>query len=240
MDILFIIIFILTLFIYVHIVYHWKLNNDTDIHDLGEVGQGRLNELCQLRQPLIIASETKDISLSKFNIRIENKYHVITDISDSFISERNETNIHMFSQDNLLRPPLTMYTNFDIWCGKNSVTPTRYHLAHRMFMHSLGNIVVKLTPPDNAPDLDIINDYELYEFRTKHQPKSSISIKLNPNQILFIPPYWFYSIEYNDLSYVLVYQYFTYMSELSVINHRVLEYMQKHNVKYRIEKKKYI
>ena len=48
-----IIIFLLVLFIYLHIFYHQKVSNDYEIYELDEITNDKLNEVCDLRQPVV-------------------------------------------------------------------------------------------------------------------------------------------------------------------------------------------
>ena len=47
--------------------------------------------------------------------------------------------------------------------------------------------------------------------------------------ILFIPPYWWYSIKLKTASFVCNFRYSTYMSTLSSIHNLCLWYLQKQN-----------
>jgi len=48
-----IIIFLLVLFVYLHIFYHQKVSNDYEIYELDEITNDKLNEVCDLRQPVV-------------------------------------------------------------------------------------------------------------------------------------------------------------------------------------------
>ena len=50
--IIIILIFILVLFIYLHIFYHLKTSDDLEIYELSSIPKERLEEICDLRQPL--------------------------------------------------------------------------------------------------------------------------------------------------------------------------------------------
>ena len=59
---------------------------------------------------------------------------------------------------------------------------------------------------------------------------SKINLTLNQGQMLFIPAYWWYSIEFNN-SVVLFFKYKTYMNELTIFPHYALSFMQKQSIK---------
>ena len=50
--IIIVLIFFLVLFIYLHIFYHLKSSNDLEVYELSNLSKERLEEICDLRQPL--------------------------------------------------------------------------------------------------------------------------------------------------------------------------------------------
>ena len=50
--IIFVLVFSIVLFIYIHIYYHFKTNNDLEILEINNISKERLEEICDLRQPL--------------------------------------------------------------------------------------------------------------------------------------------------------------------------------------------
>jgi hypothetical protein len=61
-------IFIIVLFIYLHIFHHLKTSNDLEVFELSELSKERLEEICDIRQPL-----TFNLNLDCFNkLRMEN------------------------------------------------------------------------------------------------------------------------------------------------------------------------
>ena len=47
------IIFIIVLFLYLHITFQLKVNNDLEILEIDEPTKGQLEEICDLRQPIL-------------------------------------------------------------------------------------------------------------------------------------------------------------------------------------------
>jgi hypothetical protein len=47
-------IFCLILFLYLHIIYHTKTNNDLEIYEIKNIEKDKLEEICDLRQPIIL------------------------------------------------------------------------------------------------------------------------------------------------------------------------------------------
>ena len=80
--IIFILIFSIVLFLYIHIFYHFKTNNDLEILEINNISKERLEEICDLRQPLTMKIDNnifKDLFMknlmsnySSFDIKIRN------------------------------------------------------------------------------------------------------------------------------------------------------------------------
>ena len=80
--IIFILVFSIVLFIYIHIYYHFKTNNDLEILEINNISKERLEEICDLRQPLTMTIDNnifKEFFLknllenySSFDIKIRN------------------------------------------------------------------------------------------------------------------------------------------------------------------------
>ena len=80
--IIFVLVFSIVLFIYIHIYYHFKTNNDLEILEINNISKERLEEICDLRQPLTMKIDNnifKDFFIqnlirnySGFDIKIRN------------------------------------------------------------------------------------------------------------------------------------------------------------------------
>jgi hypothetical protein len=55
------VIFFLVLFIYLHVLFHLKTSNDLEIYELDEISKEKLEEICDLRQPVIFDFNNKKI-----------------------------------------------------------------------------------------------------------------------------------------------------------------------------------
>lgn len=54
---IFIFVFLITLFFYIHIIYHHKISNDLEIYDIKSIHNVNLDDLLDLRQPVSIQDE---------------------------------------------------------------------------------------------------------------------------------------------------------------------------------------
>ena len=97
--IIFILVFSIVLFIYIHIYYHFKTNNDLEILEINNISKERLEEICDLRQPLTMTIDNnifKEFFLknllekySSFDIKIRNIKNLDdnTELFSTFIFE---------------------------------------------------------------------------------------------------------------------------------------------------------
>jgi hypothetical protein len=141
---------------------------------------------------------------------------------------------------------------YDFWSGSiGAQTPLRYNLEYRTFVYlTSGKAKLKLIPPHSNRYLNVEKDYDNFEFRSiinpwnvQQQYKADfdkvkvLDLEVTPGYIIFIPAYWWYSIEYEELSSICVFKYRTYMSTLSTLPQILMSYLQKQNVKREIAKK---
>jgi hypothetical protein len=115
-----------------------------------------------------------------------------------------------------------------------------------------GSVKIKLSPPHSKKYLHPIYDYENFEFRSKinpwavasHYEKDFQKIKclevvLEEGKTIFIPPYWWYSIEFTtNKSFVVCLKYRTYMNNVAIIPYTGMYFLQNQNVKRTLVKKK--
>jgi hypothetical protein len=69
-------IFCLVLFLYLHIQYHLKTSDDLEIYELDQPSKDSLEEICDIRQPILFEFEGSDKIVQTTNIDyISNHYH---------------------------------------------------------------------------------------------------------------------------------------------------------------------
>lgn len=167
-----------------------------------------------------------------------------------------ETNLikHIKYNDAILRPYLVTNCMYDVLSGSvNSFTPLQYEVNHRnYYIVSNSSVEIMLIPPKYSKYLYAQYDYETFEFKSpinvwNVQPKykatynksKHITIKLNPSSVIYIPPYWWYSIRFSKKSCITSMKYRTFMNNISILPYIILHYLQLYNVKrYTIENKR--
>lgn len=182
---------------------------------------------------------------------------MMTDTNAKYFSEKNQTFLEesgldrlSHSLDVLLKPPLSAYTKYDILLGSPLVTtPLRYHLeSHKFIAVSRGKITVKLCPPKYSKIIPTNRDYENYEFWSSLNHGSNslkdkellqkikfLDIEVNSGDVLFLPPYWWYSITFSGdpETTVASFVYDVVMNIAAQSKHWGLYYLQQNNIKNR-------
>jgi hypothetical protein len=183
-----------------------------------------------------------------------------TDTGGKYFSEKNhvfleESGLDRLSHsvDGFLKPPLSAYSKHDIVLGSPMAsTPLRYRLeSHNYIAVTRGKIRVKMCPPKYGKILPTIADYEHYEFvcpidvwsasAQKSEEKEILSkikfleFEVFAGTILFIPPYWWYSIRFSgDVDTTVArFTYDVTMNVLAQSKHWSLYYLQQSNIKNR-------
>ena len=275
------IIFLITLFLYIHINFQLRTNNDLEILDIDNITKDQLEEVCNYKQPILFKFYIEELSnylhldnilatYQTFDVNVRNiTDHETTllplklnaadelfqkDSSGIYISEYNQdfieetTTIKRYfeSNDIFLRPHLCSECNYDILFGsQGSYTPLRYELNVRNFIYVVdGSVEIMLTIPNSIRYLDIVKDYELFEFRSKYNPFNDadrehldrvkfLTITLNRGDILSIPFKWFYTIKFStNRTLVASLKYRVAMNTLAIIPDLAYRFMDRQNIKF--------
>ena len=175
----------------------------------------------------------------------------ITENNGDFLEETAAIKNFRYN-DSFLRPSMVSKCTYDFWSGSiGAQTPLRYNLEYRTFIYlTSGKAKLKLIPPHSSRYLNVEKDYDNFEFRSVINPWNVqqhykadfdkvkvLDLEVTPGYIIFIPAYWWYSIEYEELSSICVFKYRTYMSTLSTLPQILMSYLQKQNIKREIAKK---
>ena len=175
------------------------------------------------------------------------------DKNEKYISEKNQDFLKETGaiknynyNDAFLRPPLVSKCIYDFMTGSvGSKTPLRYNINYRNFYYNtLGRINIKLIPPSSSKYLYPVKDYDNFEFRSpvnvwnvQQEYKADfdkvkvLDVTLNKGEIIFIPSYWWYSIEYETVSSICAFKYRTFMNSLAISPELVLSMLQGQNIK---------
>lgn len=163
------------------------------------------------------SDESVDYALLPFSsgttlMSSDNQSNYFTEKNESFVEESGLDSI-FHENDEFLKPYMTLQTKYDILTGASAVqTPLRYHTEYRKFVCVIsGKIRVKMTPWKSRKYLFPVLDYDNYEFKSpinvwKPQRKylhemdkiQFLEFDIHKGHAFYIPPYWWYSIQYSD------------------------------------------
>lgn len=185
-----------------------------------------------------------------------------TDSKGRFFSENNEDFVgeilegRLSDMDQYIKPNFTAITKRDLLFGSDGAyTPMRYHTDYRKFLCvTSGKISVKMTPWKSRKFLHVEQDYVNYEFRSpvdvwNPQEKymndvenlKCLEFEVSVGFLLYVPPYWFYSIKYGKSSEGIAQIYgWTYNSIMNVTANLPewgMYYLQQWNIEKKTLKK---
>jgi hypothetical protein len=188
------------------------------------------------------------------SIKLFNEDKKSTYFSENNIDFLEETGVikNLRYNDEFLRPYMVANCNYDIKTGSEGTrTPFRYEINYRnFFLLTEGSAQIKLAPPHSSKYLYPIYDYENLEFKSPvcpwdTQPKyianfdkiKCLEFTLIPGKTLFIPAYWWYSIQFNKNTSLSCFYYRTYMNNLAVTPYIGMHALQIQNIKRNVVKK---
>ena len=181
----------------------------------------------------------------------DNIAHYFSENNEDFLEETGLIK-SIKSMDEFLKPLFNVNTKYDLMFGSpNAVTPLRYHNNYRQFLCVVsGKIHVKMTPWKSSKYLHPIKDYDNYEFRSPIHPIAPLAqyitdfektkfleFDVSEGFILYIPPYWWYSIQYTceKPTFVCGVSYNTVMNCISNVHDLGLYWLQQQNITKKIK-----
>ena len=188
--------------------------------------------------PLAFASAMNVLKEDK-----EEKY--ISEINSDFLEETGLIKTFAYN-DEFLRPPMVSNCMYDFICAsKQCKTPLKYELNYRnYFLVTEGSVKLKLAPPKSTRYLYAVKDYENFEFRSPVNPWNvqqqykadfdkikCLEVTVIKGQIIFIPAYWWYSMEFADATSLCSFKYKTYMNNVAILPQLFMRFLQRQNIK---------
>lgn len=241
----FVVIFAIVIFIYVHLLFHWKVSNEIDIPHVVKPSKDNLEIIADMRQPFIFENPIKTpfhlegsellVNIKKMNenaIRVSHKGMLSAVKKDGYLSEGNDLflkktdwNEELLDLNTYLTPHMNLWNYYDILYGNKSVhTGIKQSIYYRNYIVVLeGDIEIKLSPPETAVKGDENvwgNDEESSNTLT------TILIPLKKGSVLHIPAYWWWSIKMPEFSSVMLLSYSTYMNALALLPEKVNGYLK--------------
>jgi hypothetical protein len=258
--------------------FQLKTSDDLEIYELEDASKDKLEEICDLRQPVLLdfrdqkIEETCNIehlvsNYHAFEIKIRNAAekdcsYLPLQLGDAVKLFKEDTNGVYFSENNIdflnetgvvksiqyndeyLRPYMVSNCKYDIMIGSDQVkTPFRYEVNYRnYFIVTQGTVRIKLSPPKNNKYLEAISDYENFEFRSLINPwitdtqakYKCLEVILPLGKAIYVPAYWWYSIQFDQKSCLVSCRYRTHMNNIAIIPNGIMYALQNQNLKLNI------
>ena len=175
--------------VYMHVIYQLKTSNDLELFELELPNKSKLEDVCNLRQPLVFNYYEEDIQqctlarLSEYNafdvmtydnhfVSTQRRLESALQSKETYCSLNNtdflhETMVkrHYSTTDAFLRPPMVSSIQYDLLFGSDKATTRLEYSTHyrNYFYVTHGSVTLKLTPPRNAKYLNAIKDYGTQE-----------------------------------------------------------------------------
>lgn len=166
------------------------------------------------------------------DLLINDKNGVITSHNNTlFIKEMNLDTI-LNENDVFLKPSMLINTKYDIILGsQNSSLKLEYNDSYRNYLYvTQGSVNIRLIPPKYTYLLYHEKDYLNYNFYSlinvwnvqpeyinKFNKVKYVDITLKEGDMIYVPSYWWYSLQFNRISSICKFQYYTYMNYLSIL-----------------------
>jgi hypothetical protein len=188
------------------------------------------------------------ISNDSVPLNLSESIHLIdTDKKGSYYSEKNKHFLDETIIDKIKKreqdiiPVFTCCSIYDILFGSNnSYTPLQYDINYKNYLYiAEGEVKIRMTPPINEKYLDIFIDYETMDITSrinvwKEQNIENvkfIDIVVEKGNMIYIPPYWLYSIKFIEPTTIISFKYRTYMNLLAILPHLFIQMLQLQNIK---------
>jgi len=178
-------------------------------------------------------------SVDYITLSYQSFHQLITSDTNAHYFTENNTDIYECSEvDPFLKPYFIIQTKYDIITGSaNCITPFRYHTNERSYFVVLsGSATIRLTPWKSRKFLDEKKDYYNYEFWSPIDPSQirSIDCIVPSGKVLYIPPYWWYSITFSKNTIISNISYNSAMNIASNLPVICRYYLQFHNTNKKV------
>ena len=191
-------IFSLVLFIYLHIQFHLKKGNDLEIYEIEDVSKDKLEEICDIRQPVLIDFDNQKIVETTSRKYILDNYHAfeikIRNVKDCETNSELYVPLPLHASDKLFTEDKNgLYfseNNSDFLNDTGVIKNFKYNDEYlRPFMVSNMNYDIMMASQDTCTPFRYEINYRNYFICTE----GSVEIKLTPPQsIKYLYPFYDY------------------------------------------------
>lgn len=241
---------VIVIFLYLHIAFQLKTSNEFELFE-SDFSKERLEEICSLKQPVLF-QHTFSINMEPYE-----KYDVVVydeEYKKKIMPLKKALRLknyigfdnHEFIKDTIghypdeLQPPLVTMIQYDYLFGSDVCTRLQYKNYERnYYVVTNGSIKVKLSPPKQKKFLNEIKQYENQYYYSKVDPWKETKVHfldctVTKGQMIYIPPYWWYSFKLEKDTRVCIVHYRTAMNMIATLPELVIGYIQKKNTRVKI------
>lgn len=253
------ILFICIFFIYIHFLNEWKVCESLELFETDYTDYYEFLSVCRLKQPFVCKyylhnDDVFNIDWGQLNdIHIYNQndssdvmgsYYTLLSLMDKgkFYTQHNHQAITssdiydtLTANSDFIKPISNIHTSYDIFIGSNGVTTTlQYHNCSSMFLLGMkGSQTIRMYPWSSIQRDNI--DFMNYEFTSNkevwNEPiENMIEIDLRKGELLFVPPYWWYSCKHGHQSHLLSISYISLINSITHIPYKVQSFIQQQNI----------
>ena len=247
-------IFITILLLYLHFMNEFKYAKELSIYDVEYTTRNQLQKICELKQPfvseIILQSDQKinkthnmcifDKNDSEFvNISYQSLEELLEkDKEGGYYSMKNydfaneELNDEFTELNKYINPYFSYNTTYDVLMGSNNVyTPLLFLRESGLFLFvKKGKVNVKLSTYNKDLENSTICLWE-------DSQKYNISdVCLLENQLLFIPSWCFYTVQFEENSIIYSVCHQTPTNSIVNIPHYILDFLQNQNTEEKVLK----
>lgn len=251
-TIIYIILFLICIVFYIHIIYQLKTSNEENIYEVDYLNKSNLEEVCDLRQPFILQLDNpvhltkEDISSVGEKLNIIKSREIVMKEDDKekttkkIYSEYNKklvNNEHILQKmalfDTIVKPDFSIFNHHDlIISDDNFNTPLVSNYNYRNYLCICeGNMKLRLASHKYAEifkpklDYELLQNISTYDIMKNNKDIKVIELDVKTNDVIYIPPKWWYSLQFIEPGVVLKYQYRTPMNIIAHIPNYLYSYM---------------
>ena len=228
-------IFCIVLFLYIHIYNHIKTSNYLEVYEIENLSKDKLEDIINFKQPLLLNNYTLINNIDAnylisnyptFDLNLYNTQNdlflkikldefnamVNNDSSNNYISYNNTDFLEETTLEKILSSNDTFFRPYNV-CSKNYdiIMGTKNSTSRLKYSINSRNILYKV---------------------------KFLRVLLNSDQVLIIPPYWFYSIKFLEENTIVFFNsYRTFTSSIAILPELFTQLLQQHNLKLNIIKK---
>ena len=253
------ILFICIFFIYIHFLHEWKICESLELFETDYTDYYEFLSVCRLKQPFVCKYYLHNDDIFNINWDLLNDIHIYNqnDSSDvmgsyhtllslmskgQFYTHRNHHAIAssdiydiLNTNNEFIKPISNIQTSYDIYIGSIGVTTAlKYHNCSSMFLLGVkGSQTIRMFPWTSIKQTNV--DLMNYEFISDkdvwNDPiENMIEIELQKGQLLFVPPYWWYSCKHGGNSHLLSISYVSIVNSITHIPYKLQSFIQQQNV----------